>query len=128
MAAIIAALPAIASGIATLAPLVKPLVLWVENLFGKGTGATKLATVSEAVQVVANKLATAGTIQGLPTIEQITALVQGTVDDLKAKGQLQGPAPVTVTAGAPAKGAPASSTSKSVGALLESLGQLLQGS
>ena len=96
--------PLVISGIATLAPYIKPFILTVENLFGKGTGTQKLATVTGMVQVLGNDLAKAGTISGLPTVEQITALVQGTVDDMKSKGLLTGPAPISVstgTAGAP---------------------------
>lgn len=86
------------SAFAALAPLIKPLVLQIENLFGKGTGATKLATASKAVQVISDQLAAAGTISSLPTIEQITMLVQGAVDDMKTRGLLDGPVAATAVA------------------------------
>ncbi len=104
--------PAAISAFTAIEPLLKPLVLGIENLFGKGTGTTKLATATAAVQEITNKLATAGTINGLPTPEQITAWIQGTVDMLKSVGLLSGPAPLTVVSGSTVvSGAPALPTS-----------------
>lgn len=121
------------SAFAALAPLIKPIVLQIENLFGKGTGPTKLATAAGMVQVASDQLAKAGTITSLPTIEQITALVQGTVDDMKARGLLNGPAPVTVTAGNTVVAGPpvvvagnVSSVMQVVASLLQTAAQLIQ--
>lgn len=99
MGAAVLAIPAAISAFTAIEPLLKPLVLGIENLFGKGTGPTKLAVATGAVQVITDKLATAGTITGLPSPEQIAAWIQGTVDMLKSAGLLNGPALMTVVSG-----------------------------
>jgi hypothetical protein len=70
---------------------VPQIVNLMETLFrGHGTGPQKLATGAAVLQTVATDLATAGKIPGAPDLATATALVQGTVDSMKASGQLTG--------------------------------------
>lgn len=84
---------AIMSAVAALAPVIPPIVQAVEHAFGKGTGETKLQTATKVTQLVAEGMAAAGKLGGpAPTEAQLMALVESTVQDLKARNLL--PAPV----------------------------------
>lgn len=78
--------------IAAAAPLITPAIKWlavhVENLFGAGTGPTKLSAVVNAVTPIVQQLATSGKIPGQLDTASIVALVESVVQSLKADGVL----------------------------------------
>lgn len=76
--------------IATLGPMLPQLIKSIETLFPPKTGQTKNELVNGTVKQVSQALAAGGLLPALPEEQTIRAAVQLTVDELKAKGELQG--------------------------------------
>lgn len=114
-AAIITGVSVAAQAAPLIVPAIKDLVMFFQNRFGhnNGTGQAKRDAVVEATQVVADKLSTAGQIQGVLDKNTILGLVEGVVQVLKASGALPSDSittpllPATPTSTQPQTSAPA---------------------
>jgi hypothetical protein len=87
-----AIVPLVISGVQAaypiLAPIIQSIVVHLESLHGAKTGAqVKLPAAVAAVTPVANSLSTAGKFP-LLTADQITAMIESSVQQLKATGIL----------------------------------------
>lgn len=89
-AAVITGVTLAAQAAPVLIPIIKNLVVGVQNLFGhnNGTGQTKQDVVVKATEVVSNQLSTAGKIPGVLDTATIISMVEGVVQVLKAAGVL----------------------------------------
>ena len=106
----------IATAIIQFLPHIPDLVKTVEGLLGPGTGAAKKTLAINMGNQAAAALAVAGKISGIPTLEEVAAGVQTSVDLLNATGQLGKPATVPIPAPA------AAATTGAVGAPRSTLG------
>lgn len=87
------AIPLIASAVSALLPQIPGIVQAVEGWFGGGQGPTKLATALDMTSAAANRLATAGKIDGIPDATTLTTLVETVVQQLKSQGLLDAATP-----------------------------------
>ena len=89
--------------ITNLLPIVGPtLVQAVEHLFPPKTGDAKMQVVVDAFKAILGGLGKAGVSGAVPTDDQLRALIETVVQDLKGKGQLPAPPgtpPITSLAG-----------------------------
>lgn len=106
--ALIALAPTIVSGVAALLPEVPKIIQAVEGWFGDGQGPTKRETAVDMTTAAANRLATAGKIDGIPDATTITTLVETIVQQMNAQGLLGKPAqsPAATPATPPAAAVP----------------------
>lgn len=102
----------VAGALPILLPLAQNAVVWVEHIFGAGSGTqTKLPVATSIVQQVADKLSAAGTIQGILDPTAIGSIVQTAVGILQAEGVLNPTAASAIVSASSAllKPAPAAS-------------------
>src|SRR5689334_13525712 len=92
-----ATIPLAITAISELWPILKPaavsIVQHVEQLFGAKTGQTKFDVAVKALTQIADALATAGKLPGIPDLGAIGGLIESVVQDLKGLGQLDSPSP-----------------------------------